>query len=368
MNSIRIGVVLLAVTCGAAHAQTKIRVTPEPSLSIGLMDGPEGYLFQFVAAGAFLGSDRIVVGDRGTHTIRIFDARGRLLAESGGEGGGPAEFRYIDSIWVHGDTVLVHDPVARKTVRFNADGAFLSSEPSRDGMTRLPGRGVGDDVWGTRLTGSVPSATRGLTRDAHLVQLHRRGEAVATIERLTGLWRVAGSPYPFSPSFQAVVVRDSLVVLDPTAARLRLFGRNGVSARAVTVPADAVPYREAKLALEHALETRDIRNAPPDLLQRLRNLPEVSELPRLSHMLVDDRDRIWVKQYDPAEDAHWLGGWAGPEGGDWWVVNLATSRSLRVRMPDGVFPLAIEHDRLLGRHRDEYGVQRVVVYRLGVTP
>lgn len=364
MKSFRIAVLLLMTVSGGADAQTTIRVAPEPSLSIGLMDGPAGYLFQFVVGGSFFDDGRVVVGDRGTHTVRIFDARGKLIAESGGEGGGPAEFRYIDKVWVVDDTVLVHDPLAGKIVRFNAAGEFLSSERFQVGTARFLGRGTADGVWLARMTGTVASGPRGFTRDAHQIQLHRQGQAVVTISGLTGLWRFERSPYPFTPSFQATIVRDSVVVLDPTAARLHVFGLTGSPVRSVTVPAHPVAFGDAKRVLDQALASRDIPNAPPDQRQRLRNLPEVSDLPRLSHMLADDLGRIWVKQYDPAEDAHWLGGWAGPEGGDWWVVDLRSGRAVSVRMPERVFPLAIARDRLLGRHTDEWGVQRVVIHRI----
>lgn len=106
-----------------------------------------------------------------------------------------------------------------------------------------------------------------------------------------------------------------------------------------------------------------MRAAPPDLLRRLRDMPEV-ELPRISHIVTDDRDRVWAKQYDPTEDAHWIGGWAGPEGGVWWVTDAQMRHLRRAEIPGGVYPLAIAEDRLLGRHTDAVGVQRVVVYRI----
>lgn len=357
-----LAVTMVMASPAAIDSQAALRIEEKPSLSIGMVDGPDGYLFEFIVSAAFRPDGGVAVADRGTHTVRFFDSDGALIAESGGEGGGPSEFRYLDRLWTRGDTVLVYDPMAAKVVRFDGQGRFLRTDPFPFPMTAYLGDAPGGGIWLSRMAGVEPGA-HGLAQHLNVIERYREEEAVATIDGLRGLLRHDGSPHAFGLGLQAVLTGDSVVILDPVAAELHLYSPRGRLARRIEVPAARTAFDDAVDAVEREINSREIRGAPPDLNRRLRRLPEI-EVPRLSHMLADDRGRIWVKQYDPAEDAHWVGGWAGPEGGTWWVVDLGSGRSTAVAMPIGVHPLAIRGQDILGRHTDEMGVQRVVVHRI----
>ena len=56
------------------------------------MDGEDPYLFRYAWDATKLSDGRIVVADRSTSELRVFDAAGTYLATWGGLGEGPGEF------------------------------------------------------------------------------------------------------------------------------------------------------------------------------------------------------------------------------------------------------------------------------------
>ena len=68
------------------------RVGPGPAVSIGAVEGEVPYLFASAADATNLRDGRIVVVDRGSDELRVFDALGTHLATWGGRGEGPGEF------------------------------------------------------------------------------------------------------------------------------------------------------------------------------------------------------------------------------------------------------------------------------------
>ena len=67
-----------------------------PELEIGEFDADVAAQFFHLRDARFLGPDRIVVADGGTHELRFFDVReGRYQFSAGGEGEGPGEFESL---------------------------------------------------------------------------------------------------------------------------------------------------------------------------------------------------------------------------------------------------------------------------------
>jgi hypothetical protein len=117
----------------AASVDRALTASPEPVLSIGVVDGePEYQLFQ-VSAAARLSDGGVVVANAGSREVRFYGPDGRHRATAGGSGQGPGEFRYPAAIVVEaGDTVVVQDRLDR--VRFSPDGAFLGRETTDRGQ------------------------------------------------------------------------------------------------------------------------------------------------------------------------------------------------------------------------------------------
>ena len=66
-----------------------------PLVSIGTLEGDEAYLLHQVRGALTLPDGRIVVANRGSHELRVFDASGVHLGTWGGQGEGPGEFNSL---------------------------------------------------------------------------------------------------------------------------------------------------------------------------------------------------------------------------------------------------------------------------------
>jgi hypothetical protein len=76
-------------------AEETRRLSAEPVLVIGRVEGGGSDLFHGILATRRLSDGRIVVVNRGTSELRFFDGTGRYLSSAGGEGEGPGEFRLM---------------------------------------------------------------------------------------------------------------------------------------------------------------------------------------------------------------------------------------------------------------------------------
>ena len=64
----------------------------EPSVRIGMLDGPMEFIFGDVTGAIRLEDGSVVVADEQTHNIRRYDASGQHMWASGRQGEGPGEY------------------------------------------------------------------------------------------------------------------------------------------------------------------------------------------------------------------------------------------------------------------------------------
>ena len=83
------------------------RIGPEPSASIGVLEGEEPYMLHYADDATRLAEGRIVVVSASTQELRVFDASGIHVATWGGEGEGPGEFSGLSHVerW-RGDSIV----------------------------------------------------------------------------------------------------------------------------------------------------------------------------------------------------------------------------------------------------------------------
>jgi hypothetical protein len=95
-------------------------------------------------------------------------------------------------------------------------------------------------------------------------------------------------------------------------------------------------------------------------------IPNHDRLPQIAGLITDDRGHLWVKSYNPQKDALSLKTYSmSPSpGGEWRVVRPDGAIVTTVRMPEGVRPLEIKGNRMLGVSTDEFGVERLVVHTI----
>jgi hypothetical protein len=98
-------------------------VSSDPDMAIGVLDGSEEYQLVDVASAARRSDGSLVVVDRGSLTVRVYDARGLFLRTLGGPGSGPGEFSDPGPLLVTaGDTMVIWDVALLRVTRFDPSG------------------------------------------------------------------------------------------------------------------------------------------------------------------------------------------------------------------------------------------------------
>lgn len=354
-------------------------VRNEPLLRIGEFEGDPDYLLQDISGIRLLPDGRIAIADQGHGAIRVFDATGRIQATMGRPGQGPGEFTRLDAIWaVAPDTIRAFDGPNMQLTTFLADGSLVESRRlsvSSDALAEIPDLGQSplttpDFFLGAFDDGSVAVGwTRAGPRSSDSTAPDRLafarfgsdGTLITDLGNGMGMRRFNGSPIPFSPFPHAVVYQDSLYFTDGVD-QIEVRDSGGSVHRTIPIPNPSSDATEAWSRLDDAIQRQ------PDayvgaIVDRLPDVPKTDLVPRASAFLIDDLGFIWTKTFDPVDDAIGVGD-QRRGGGEWMVTDLNGERVARVTVPDGVEPVEIVGDRLLGIERDELGVQRVVIHEI----
>lgn len=100
----------------------------EPLVRVGLLDGPDEYLFSNIEGGVRLEDGSIVVADEQSYEIRMFDARGRHVWTSGRQGQGPGEYGGVRLLrGCPGIAIAVFDWHLDRITRLDRDGNVIDT-------------------------------------------------------------------------------------------------------------------------------------------------------------------------------------------------------------------------------------------------
>jgi hypothetical protein len=343
------------------------RLSDEPVLTIGVVEGPEEYQLFDVFAALRLKSGEIVVAMFQTNKLRFYDSTGTFLRSVGREGGGPGEFSQMMEMWhINPDSLAVFEYGNARVTVLSARGVFgrtfrFDQVPNR--ALTLPAGPFADGsflgwshAWQTEVRGE------GIHRGtAIFVHSTRDGELIDTLVRRPGVVRnhatVAGrdmmaSP-PFPRNFSAAVsangwfygAKDEFEIeLYSPDGRLRRLIRRAVANRPVTA--------------EHAEEWRqwalERYSQMPAVFRNWRaNQPVPETMPAHDAMVSDDEGNLWVAEYRlPNEQPS-------------WAVFDVDGRFLgNVDTPARGEVTHIGSDFVLGVWKGEMDVEQVRMYRL----
>ena len=294
------------------------RIGPQPVVSIGGGEGGDAAMFSDATDATILRDGRIVVADRGTSELRVFDRSGTHVATWGGEGWGPGQFTDLYQVEpFQGDSIVAWSQRNGRLTVLDSQGNF--------GRVLL------------------------LYRDA--MQLHfqryllepRRDPQVIFGRRLV----VA----PWG---------DLLVVNATDRYEIRAFAAEGTLARVVRrdhgprtpTPTQVDAYVEARVAQApgEAVEQR------MELRRHYQSVPVADHLPAFGTVMADALDHLWVEEYEvPGEDS----------SAPLWTVFDAEGRALGfVETPVGLEIQEIGANYIVGRVEDDLGVDFVQVWSL----
>lgn len=374
------GVEIVAVSAAAADAPVFSTPDSAPSLRIGSLDGRAEEQFGNIGDLLPLPDGGVAVLDRQAAEVRVFDASGAFVRALGKKGEGPGELQNpSDVALLAGDTVGVYDPRPARLTRFAPNGTLgrivtLETDARGrpfQGAILQDGRVIGAARWYAG-PNAVPLVNQGASLGRDSVVLILWGDSGAlldTIDVLPGMESIRS----IEAAEQSVSVRMRPAVFGRTSVfaphpdgiwagvndsfelRLRDAG-DGHQVRIVRAPGLERPTTDELARRIHERAVADA-DANPDQLRWIEEWftlsPRPATAPAYDRILVDDRARLWVRE--------WSGGAPAER---WWVFSPAGDLLGSVDFPGGVTLHAVRSCAAWGVEQDELDVGYVVRYAL----
>ena len=345
------------------------RIGPEPSVSIGVLEGAEPYMLYLAWDATRLRDGRIVIANVGTDELRVFDAAGVYVETWGGRGEGPGEFQGLWSVepWPGDSIIAWYTPRGGMSV-FDAQGNYgrsftLVNDEATTPMQRF-------SPWHATLDGSILAIHAPEAADTIVVQLRDAGGEVRSsfgthpgsepyiqaegTDQAMLFWKTFGRRPVWAPWGDLVVVGNT------SRYELKAFGADGSLARIVRRdhiarppgPDDVEAYIEGEVA-------RNSRPSPAEsqrLRRRFQNVPVAEHFPVFASVMSDLAGHLWVEEYEFQREERPAPLWTvfDPEGR---VLGL-------VETPKDLLIDEIGEDYILGRVRDELGVEYIQLWPL----
>lgn len=350
------------------------RLSAEPVLRIGELDGPAEYQFSRVVGAVRRADGGIVVGDAGLHSLRFYDAGGRFLRSSGRQGAGPGEFEEMGSLHLlPGDSLLVFDWRLRRVSTFAPDGALASSAsfPELPGAVfpvpqlvgRFPDRSLLIAVGHSFGPGAVADGVRRDSTD--YLRYAAGGGLLDTVAVLpsgesfvrggVGRFGFTTAPLLFGKNAVHGLAGGRVVVGSNQAYELAVYTPDGSLERLVRRKQEARPVTRAD---HEAVVASSLEGMDREWRERMEAvyaaMPRPATRPFYSALVVGAGGTLWVRDFAVA-----------PETASTWTVFDADGRMLGgVAMPARFRPTHIGDDRVLGVVQDELGVESVMLFAL----
>jgi hypothetical protein len=365
------GVHIIESSSPAWSDGTGWQLATRPTLTIGDDSGDLNYMFQGVSQAFQMDDGTIVVADRVASQVSLFDAAGVFIRNLGGRGEGPGEFHFLQYVWARGDTIRASDGLLYRISVFDRGGNVLETTP----VEVAPGMGSATAVThfadGTILVSNAPSGGIYLG-DGDVIEggvwtLSRYSRGGRFMNEISGLrgssrWEhgMSGLPpgvyLPFSVGIPAYAAGDNHIYagrgVEPSIGRWNHDGtlshliRWAVPERPVSEE-DKRRFREANSVAPRYVD-------PPAWARYLREVPFPERMPVYRRLLLDAERNLWAERFrTPWEDDP-----------SWYVFNERGAWLGEVDVPPGLHVFEIGTDYVLGRYRDEFDVQSVVMIPL----
>ncbi len=358
------------VTSDPRNSDAYCTLSEEPTLSLGIMEGDDPYMFYFVRGANRLSDGSIAMMDNGSGEIRIFSSDGRHLRSMGGQGEGPGEFRIGRYIWVlPGDTLWVGDYRPWRYHVYLSIGEFVRTvEMNPRYLNASLGGGVLDNGTSVNIRNLFRREYDFEVPQSRFVEMHSPdGTVIGELARLeanrSGTWEgadvIMSTLFDPIPSVHArgntiaiATAREPEVLLLDDELRVRRIVRWSDPDREVT-RAYVQAYRERRIESRGGRNSENWRPSDDDAISDRRPVADV--FPTVSSVQVGREGWLWVYPYaKPGETV------------DWWAFTPNGDFRCRLTNPTGLTIYEFGADYLLGVHTDDLGVERVVMYELGL--
>ncbi|MCY4399769.1 MAG: 6-bladed beta-propeller [Gemmatimonadetes bacterium] len=307
----------------------------EPSLSIGMLSGPEEFLFGRIASARRDAAGNLIVADRQALEIRIFDVEGSHLQSLGREGEGPGEFQLLSGAWpvsdrdetdVDSHQIIAVDSRLDRITRFSSEGTPLRTATlsDREGLIILPiGLGGSGAVLSRASPFNVPSpqsmsgSLEDLVNDMFAGEDNRRvlfvrhrfdgvlvdtvaegkDAARGSVSSGSGMeMRVMTMTVPFSPQAAAAGSPSGVVVTGGAAYEISVFDEDG-SLRMIARLDEAPPIRTDEHLETYARGSDRDEAEVRESIEQYRQFELPESLPGYTHVLFADEGELWARRY-----------------------------------------------------------------------
>jgi hypothetical protein len=365
--------VVACLSSGATRVQAQLPewlVEADPAVVIGPDAGAHGE-FAFILSAARLSDGSVAVVSRGTHDIRVFDARGRHLRTHGRKGAGPGEYDQPSYVGRSGDTLFIFDFSFRRVTALHAIAGVSKTRllrPDSAGISVYPVVRLAD---GTLLSISLPVTSMrrpdGLRRgDIALETIGDDGAETRTdLGRFPWLTSLARNPgnseramsvgsYEFGPGLHFTRSGDLLIIGDGAEPRLQYIRANGTRVADVALPLERRAFDQKAVA---AARDKLLSISAERIHESITHEHEPRYLPETQPYFRELREgpdgEVWVERFrvDRFASAEFL------------VIGADRKPRARLVLPPGLRPLEVGRDYILGIVTDEDGVENVVMHR-----
>jgi hypothetical protein len=362
-----VGVRIVELGDPATGALPEWRLAAGPDVRIGDGAGSPEYELFHPQAATVLEGGVIAIANAGTSEIRLYDRDGRHLRSLGRSGAGPGEFQWVAWVGAVGDTLVAFDSRLRRLTWFDTAGTVVRTQAlGPAGGGGFPEAvGMLDDTFIAR-SGFDRTFGRGERRDTLVLYRYAADGTVAdTLGRYPGEERYFLQAADFAMQFEPIYGRtafahaaaDRVAVGATDTHAFDVHDANGLVLR---VRANRAGTRVSARDIERERATRQGRgrgmpqHVQDELARAVADIPARETLPAFAALRVDRTGAIWVR--DAALDA---------DAPAWWTVYDAdgTPRA-RALLPGGLHVHEIGADYVLGRTRDEDGVEVIARFPL----
>ena len=327
-------------------------IGPEPDVTIGDIDGEDPYLLSYAWDATKLSDGRIVVADRSTSELRVFDETGTYLATWGGQGEGPGEFPWASLGDVEpwpGDSIVAWYADAQTISVFDSDGNFGRSF-NRPGAGQRPWEVTRPEL--VRRDGSILGvlAERENAGTAEVRILNGEGGLHMSL----GDHRSRRALY-FSRELKLGLWGDLAVVAPSDRYELKAYADDGTLVRIVRREHVARVPRAEDILVDPRLRPEWRIPMEAEMLRVPQSQLEAT-FPAFAEIKSDPVGYLWVREYEPPKEA-------GPA--PVWTVFSPEGRVLGfVETPPGLEIYEIGEDYLLGHAEGELDVEMIQLWPL----
>lgn len=360
-----------------------------PELSIGEMEGELAYLFGQIRSLAVAADGTMYVVDAQIPELRAYGPDGRHLRTPGRPGEGPGELKSPDGgLAILSDgRILVRDPGNARIQVYGPDGQALDTWGVRGGFnTSNPlFRDRSDNVYTQVLVdpqadvrdwlmGLVRIDPEGVPRDTLVPPLTGfQGAVLEARQRVGEGQNVSRNGVPFAPSEMWTFHPDGYFIHGISDTYRLTLHRPG-SPLVIERAAEAAPVTAGEKAEETERVTRSLRQTQPDWRWNGPPIPDRKPFFRRIHAGRDGR--IWVEValagievedpgYDPRNPESVPDRWREPVALDVFEADGTYVGRIRTPLEFSTYPTPVfDGDRVWAVTRDEFGVLRVVRYRV----